>query len=430
VNWVFGGTVSTWTGAVSSDFRNAANWSPNGVPGEGSTVVLQWSGTGTKSVSIAAGETVTVSNLTLWAPLGKIQLTSKARLVAKGDVNLVQGGELALDRYVEDEPNEILGNLTVASGGTVTHSANTTTAASRLSLHVAGNATIAAGGGVNVQGKGFSNGGPGQSSANRAASHGGRGVAFQSGDKTVACYGSVERPVTLGSSGLTAGGGAVRLAVDGTLTVDGEINASAGDGASYYTGAGGSVWLTCGALAGAGTIRANGGCPDFRSYNLGGGGGRLAVCVPTGGLVAWSGVMTAWGGWNTQLTTTPGGYAGTVYVQEGSGIGTVTVDNNGGHETVDKQVTVIGTDWPMADDSKQFQKNARYVIRNGGHVTVLGDSTVGDVALESGGYLTVTNVTLTVRRPDHKDRKGWTGTVQDTNGAIVWKVPGMVLMIR
>ena len=430
-NWVFNAPVMRWIGKGSSDFRNAANWWPNGVPGEGSNAVVQTSAAETMSVTISAGEPVTVANLILWAPIGKAQLVSKARLTVKGNVDVCEGGELALDRFVEGEPNEIEGNLTVAAGGTVKHSANVSTADNRLYLHVAGDAMIAAGGDINVQGRGFSNGGPAQSSAARAPSHGGRGLAFQSDHKTVPCYGSVQYPVTLGSSGLSAGGGAARLVVDGTLTVNGEVNASGGDGGSYYNGAGGSIWLDCGALAGAGTVRANGGCPHFESYNLGGGGGRIAVYVAQGGLANWGGSLRAWGGWNTQLYTEKraGGYAGTVYVQEGAQLGTVTIDNNGGHEVVVNQQTVIGADWPMADDTEQFRKGVRLVIRNGGHVTVLRDANAGDVSLEDGGFLTVTNVTLSVYRHDHKKRRGWTGTVQSANGAIVWK-SGMLLLVK
>ena len=241
----------------------------------------------------------------------------------------------------------------------------------------------------------------------------------------------MQYPVTLGSSGLSAGGGAARLVVDGTLTVNGEVNASGGDGGKYYNGAGGSIWLDCGALAGAGTVRANGGCPSFEKYNLGGGGGRIAVYVAQGGLANWGGSLRAWGGWNTQLYTEKraGGYAGTVYVQEGAQLGTVTIDNNGGHEVVVNQQTVIGADWPMADDTEQFRKGVRLVIRNGGHVTVLRDANAGDVSLEDGGFLTVTNVTLSIYRHDHKKRRGWTGTVQSANGAIVWK-GGFLLLVK
>ena len=430
-NWVFNAPVMRWIGKGSSDFRNAANWWPNGVPGEGSNAVVQTSAAETMSVMISAGEPVTVANLILWAPLGKAQLVSKARLVVKGNADVCEGGELALDRFVEGEPNEIEGNLTVAAGGVVTHSANVSTADNRLNLHVAGDATVAANGCVDVQAKGFSNGGPAQSSGNRSPSHGGRGLAFQSDRKTVACYGSVQYPVTLGSSGLSAGGGAARLVVDGTLTVNGEVNASGGDGGKYYNGAGGSIWLDCGSLAGAGTVRANGGCPHFSQYNLGGGGGRIAVYVAQGGLANWGGSLRAWGGWNTQLYTEKraGGYAGTVYVQEGAQLGTVTIDNNGGHEVVVNQQTVIGADWPMADDTEQFRKGVRLVIRNGGHVTVLRDANAGDVSLEDGGFLTVTNVTLSIYRHDHKKRRGWTGTVQSANGAIVWK-SGMLLLVK
>ena len=395
-NWMFNAPVFRWTGAKSTDFRDAENWWPNVVPGEGSNAVMYTMSAETLTAVISAGEPVTVSHLLLWAPIGKAQLTSKARLVVKGDVEVRAGGELALDRYAEDASNEVSGDLTVAAGGLMTHSQNATAAENRLYVHVAGDATVEANGSVNVQGRGFSDGGPAKSSGGRTPSHGGRGKAFEQKHKTVACYGSVECPITLGSSGWTAGGGAVRLSVDGTLTVDGEVNASGGDGGDYYNGAGGSVWFTCGALAGSGSVKAHGGCPYGNNYNLGGGGGRVSVRVGEDGLAAWGGHLTAWGGWNAKINTVPGGYAGTVCVQEGNRPATVIVDNNGGHETVSGQVTELGTDWPMADDSKSFQGNAQLVIRNGGHVTLLADASVGDIMVEKDGYLTLDGHTLSV----------------------------------
>ena len=75
-----------------------------------------------------------------------------------------------------------------------------------------------------------------------------------------------------------AGGGAIRLNVGGTLTVEGQISANGlpaawGQGGG---GAGGSVWLTVGTLAGTGVISANGG-PSVAAYGGGGGGGRVAI---------------------------------------------------------------------------------------------------------------------------------------------------------
>jgi len=74
------------------------------------------------------------------------------------------------------------------------------------------------------------------------------------------------------------GGGAVKLVVSGTLTVNGTISANSSFTWAQSSGSGGSIWIDCGALAGTSTITAN-------SYNTGSGygsgGGRIAIYYHT-----------------------------------------------------------------------------------------------------------------------------------------------------
>jgi hypothetical protein len=115
----------------------------------------------------------------------------------------------------------------------------------------------------------------------------------------------------------------VRLNVTGTTIVNGVISASATN--ALAGGAGGSVFLTTGALSGNGAIRA-GGIPG--SWQLGG-GGRVAVILTNGNdfgavtIQAWPGSPTAGNG------AFSGGGAGTVYLEtkdQGSGGGTLLLD--------------------------------------------------------------------------------------------------------
>ena len=112
------------------------------------------------------------------------------------------------------------------------------------------------------------------------ASHGGTGYTIGAGYATNAPYGDLRQPVALGTgAGISNhGGGAIKLVVSGTLTLDGTI---AADGAtvahaSYGGGSGGSVWLDVGTLTGAGAIRADGG-----------GLGRQTRPTPAVAAVAW-----------------------------------------------------------------------------------------------------------------------------------------------
>jgi hypothetical protein len=85
--------------------------------------------------------------------------------------------------------------------------------------------------------------------------------------------------VSLGSGGRDfAGGGAVRLDVGGTVTIDGSIRADGVAPDRYWGGSGGSVYFTTGWLTGSGTIRANGGGATW-DYAAGGAGGRVAIVL-------------------------------------------------------------------------------------------------------------------------------------------------------
>ena len=197
---------------------------------------------------------------------------------------------------------EVTGDVTL-EGGTWTHSANPTNLKSsddgwktgrgtkQLIVKCGGDFNLAATASINVKGKGFYFAqGPGWSGSG-GAGHGGSGQiqsqSYYSSRAPGKCYGSVKCPNTIGSGGSgtsygTIGGGAVKLTVTGKLTLNGSINAEAGDTNSsggncqYYSGSGGSVWLTAAEITGAGGISARGGNVTAQG---GGGGGRVALYV-------------------------------------------------------------------------------------------------------------------------------------------------------
>ena len=73
------------------------------------------------------------------------------------------------------------------------------------------------------------------------------------------------------------GGGAVKLVVSGTLTVNGTISANSSFTWAQSSGSGGSIWIDCGALAGTSTITAN----SYNTGTYGSGGGRIAIYYHT-----------------------------------------------------------------------------------------------------------------------------------------------------
>jgi len=186
----------------------------------------------------------------------------------------------------------------------------------------AANITVATGGAISADGWGFGAGqGPAPATSvwngTNGASHGGIGL-YPLG----APYGSATQPTSMGSGGENlGGGGAVKLVVAQTLTVNGTVSANALGGNDRPGSAGGSVWIDCGTLAGNGSIRADG---AFTTTGAGGGGGRIAIKYVTKGFAGLpapgfytnkqsiSSTVTVKGGYNTSAD---GPEDGSIYIQ-------------------------------------------------------------------------------------------------------------------
>ncbi|NQT94389.1 MAG: hypothetical protein HQ559_16655, partial [Lentisphaerae bacterium] len=285
-----------------------------------------------------------------------------------------------------------LTNLTVAAGGIISHVDNTTDEDYRLEITVPGNLTINAGGMINVDGKGYwrSLGPAGGGSYSMGGGHGGQGGSGRdTGQDPRACYGSITSPTNIGSAGQrhtgpseTDGGGAAKITVGETTTLNGLMTANGKTTANNLAGAGagGSVWLTTSNLVGAGTVRANGGDATV-SAGSGGGGGRIAVYL-TGsddfGSVAF---QTFGGDGSVYSTRDPDGAAGTIYRQtqsQAAGRGELIIDNNGlvttrGERT---QVNTNVTDTVVGD----------VIIRNAGHLEVVDNLSITVYGIWSNGY--------------------------------------------
>ncbi len=160
----------------------------------------------------------------------------------------------------------------VISNGTWTHKDNSTGNVYRLHVTVEGSLTIESNGTINADAIGYDSYlGPGKATAVASGGgYGGEGGCTGGG----ATYGSILIPVDCGSGGSgSTGGGAVYLVVTGTTTINGVIRADGGIGVGG--GAGGSIYLRTGFLAGNGSIHAKGG-PMSNGWT-GGGGGRVTV---------------------------------------------------------------------------------------------------------------------------------------------------------
>ncbi len=294
-------------------------------------------------------------------------------------------------------------SLLIRGNGVVTHSTNNDAHVNFMDLDISGSVTIEPGSRVDVSGKGYAAGrGPGAggwvNGRGAGGGHGGNGGNCATGAAGGLAYGSVLEPITFGSGGGDPGnggpgGGAVRLAVGGTLTVDGTMTANGGaaQAAAGGGGAGGSICLTVGTLAGSGTITANGGSKGGYSEPGGGAGGRIAIYYGTN---TFSGATTAYG----NAGSTRGG-AGTIYSKaDADPVGAVYI-SNGGNSGAWTPVTA-----PVAFDLNIVAKAIAYpteplVLRNltvgaDGYLTsaneVLLDLSVQQHAsIVAGGYLTL-----------------------------------------
>ncbi|MGZ6426674.1 MAG: Ig-like domain-containing protein [Bdellovibrio sp.] len=249
---------------------------------------------------------------------------------AGGTLTLATGAPLALT------------NLTIQSGGSVTHAANSTAKTYFVDISVSNKLQIDFGGSINADGKGYTaqNGpGAGSGSNGTGGSYGGLGGIGTSGVAAASGYGSVTAPTHLGSGGSVnggTGGGSIRLNIGDTLVLNGTISSNGTAGVAYCCyassagGSGGSIQITTATLTGStGTLHVNGGAGGDPNYGNGGGGGggRIAVNYTTdsytGSIDALT--MSSYGGG----ASIPGG-AGTIFLMH-TGVdtnGRLIIDNN------------------------------------------------------------------------------------------------------
>lgn len=425
-NWLFGTGRFVWTGAADSVFSNDLNWAGGVAPGANDVAEIS------SAASITISSEVSLGGLILGGGESAVTFTARAALDV-GDILYVgTNATLVLDAATT------AGSVYVDDGGSITHTRGETAETYKINLAVDGDMTVSEKGKVTAYGKGYSSGnGPGAGAKLMyGGTHGGRGSILQ--DTPPLCYGSYLNPVRYGSGGqsTTYGGGAIRLAVGGTLFAEGQINADGnGNGTSIYTSAGGSVWITCGNLKGRGSITANGGNGTYASDSgYLGAGGRVAIHRTTAGDFSdWQGTTTAYGGYNIRsanFTGTPQASSGTVVWGVPGERPSVVIENK--NYVSD---TSFGTDLPVAasrgGDAANLVKDYDIVVKRGGKLNLVADATIWDLSLETANASVILNGhTLTIRSRTHKKRRGWKGTVTAGGGQIIWKPAGFTMSIR
>ena len=436
-NWLFGSAVSRWAGGEGS-FSDASRWIPGEVPGAGSHVAIVAGEGAPATVTLAAGEAVPLASLTVSGADGALaKFTANAPIAIAGDVEVLTNATLVLNS--RDEFNTVDGDMRLYAGATLTHDGPQTTLTNRLRLQVAGDMTVDAGALVDVDGKGYT----GQYDPfSKVGSNGGSGTHGGLGNNPhpKQCYDSVSMPVMYGSGGGNPnrnGGGAIYLEVTGTLTLNGSVTACSICETAGDSGAGGSILLVCGTLAGGGIVRADYATADFyNNYKPSwtGGGGRVSLIQR---------VATDWSAFTGKAWARGGkgsypGAAGTVYRRcAGSPYGEVRVDN--AHDSTDLTFGTYAT-LPSTDpDDKEVTRGFALTIGGGGKVSLTQNWTIYDLSFSNNkAKLVLGTNTLTLISREHKDGKGWPSGITITSnqapngvwGKIVWKKPGFAIIIR
>ena len=427
VNWTFSGSSKFWTGAVDTAFENGANWSPVGAPDAGANVLV--TPARGESLTLSITKPTHVASFTLVSEDGTVKLDVSAAVNVTGETKI--GGDVTVTMKTEDLWTTG-GDFSLEDGAVFTHDGPLNPPKYRAGISAGGSITIAAGAHVTADGKGRVPKSAYWGTIWNTGSHGGKAEQR--------CYGSVFQPVLHGSCGgnqntghYAYGGGVVRLIAEGDVTVAGEV--SANGLYDSFSGAGGSIWITCGgALKGSGIIRAIGGMYATSNQSYCGAGGRISVMQGAkvrefGGLLSARACLAGDG-------AASGGGAGTVYFSCGGQplAGDLLLSNNG--------YAVLATQLPMADDgdSTRVYRDVSVTVTNGAVLEVTGPLTVKDVDLaHAKSRIDLGTNTLTIISHDHKNGKHWangakvtctTNAATGVYGKIVWKPCGFALIVR
>jgi hypothetical protein len=266
----------SWTGAISTDWFNGGNWDPS-LPVAGDDVTIG-----------AAARAVLLTNST--PSLNSLAITNNSLIFTNWLTTLNAT------------------TVNIQSGGVFTMSGSfTNNQMSNRIYIVCADITIERGGSINADAHGYYPwSGPGAGDYFEAyyyhagGSYGGRGGSGGTGNHgnywAMDPYGSASAPVQPGSGGGSyntityktaagSGGGAVRIAATGAVTVRGTLSANGGAATHDYSagGSGGAIYIDCQTFGGDtnGLLRVNGGNPLNTTGSGGGGGGRIAVNYTT-----------------------------------------------------------------------------------------------------------------------------------------------------
>ncbi len=334
----------------------------------------------------------------------------------------------------------IVGNG-IVEGGVWTHLRNPAgdTQVNRLAVSVGGDFVLGPHAVIDLDRQGFrQESGPGagvhgENEDGRSASHGGAGAR---NPETSSTYGSIFKPVDLGSGAYRqpSGGGALFLVTQGGVTLDGQIWARGVNPGRSQTrrawerlspGAGGSIYVQGRSLSGIGTLDA-GQNPvtegSVRPVYYGSGGGRIALI----GLEdADFESLTIQAYSRDDQPREGGGRSGTIYLESPESR-KIIIDQNHIGEPSDNYTDIPAVLNP--GDDAFF--DVVLIATNGAFVRLTQtDLRVRDLKVSADSTLYLGEHDIYVRAPEPPHAE-FPGTVLSDGGKIIWQKRGTLLLVR
>ncbi len=319
----------TWDGGGGDlDWCTDANWSNDQEPTSADDVTLSDGALldATTSGCVTEGKNLNFSTLTIGDGINANNLIMEAGIGTGGDITITNASS-----FIQNNSStiSITGDLTINSGGTLTHSENVGGDAAYWIDIRADNVDVQAGGVIGINGRGFTGGGAGANgngpgggvasgSDGSGAGHGGEGGSDLNGGQGGIPYCNISSPASMGSGGGGPtngtggdGGGFVLLTVTTTFTMNGILNADGAMGTSGGSnrdgggGAGGGVKIVAGTVAGTPQSFTSNGANSVDSGDdgseQGGGGGGGCIYVEYTNTTSFYGTdVEMWGGSGNQ----------------------------------------------------------------------------------------------------------------------------------
>lgn len=295
-----GGTINISTASITgagSITANGGNGYNSGGVGGGGRVSVFYSSGSLSSMTISATKGVTGTATSATDGTVFPYNTSTHDLMLKSSLILKPAEGIDADGNIDSSGNYYFNDLSVTNNATLTLYGYYTTNSDGVgvNLNLSGDLSVASGSIITADGRGYAaQTGSGKGSiinvwGGTGGGYGGTGGTVQwpgYGGTGGAIYGSTLFPEDLGSGGGQTcggtGGGLIKIAADGDVSIEGTISANGLVGANSGSargggGSGGAVYLIGDAFTGSGSITANGGNGTPSGYGGGGGGGRIAL---------------------------------------------------------------------------------------------------------------------------------------------------------